>query len=51
MMLNTWMLAEKTFDPYRINLKAELEVAHLHKRIDRIWEEVQAQLARPKRPG
>jgi uncharacterized membrane protein len=36
---------------YRINLKAELEVAHLHKKIDRIWEEMQAQLARPKRPG
>src|SRR5262249_47141581 len=35
---------------YRINLKAELEVAHLHKKIDRIWEELQAQLARPKRP-
>jgi uncharacterized membrane protein len=36
---------------YRINLKAELEVAHLHKKIDRIWEDLQAQLARPKRPG
>ena len=35
---------------YRINLKAELEVAHLHKKVDRIWEELQAQLARPKRP-
>jgi uncharacterized membrane protein len=35
---------------YRINLKAELEVAHLHKKIDRIWEELQAQLARPKGP-
>src|SRR5262249_39867178 len=35
---------------YRINLKAELEVAHLHKKIDRIWEELQAQLARPKAP-
>jgi uncharacterized membrane protein len=35
---------------YRINLKAELEVAHLHKKVDRIWEEMQAQLARPKRP-
>src|SRR5262249_12794601 len=31
---------------YRINLKAELEVAHLHKKVDRIWEELQAQLAR-----
>jgi uncharacterized membrane protein len=88
-VVNTWVLAEKTFDPYpyillnlflsmlaalqapiiimsqnrqaakdrlqadldyRINLKAELEVAHLHKKIDRIWEEIQAQLARPKRP-
>ncbi len=36
---------------YRINLKAELEVAHLHKKVDRIWEELQAQLARPNRPG
>jgi uncharacterized membrane protein len=36
---------------YRINLKAELEVAHLHTKIDRIWEELQAQLARPKGPG
>jgi uncharacterized membrane protein len=34
---------------YRINLKAELEIAHLHKRIDRLWEELQAHLARPKR--
>lgn len=89
-VVNTWMLAENSFDPYpyillnlflsmlaalqapiimmsqnrqatkdrlqadldyRINLKAELEVAHLHKKIDRIWEELQAQLARPKRPG
>jgi uncharacterized membrane protein len=30
---------------YRINLKAELEVAHLHKKIDGIWEELQAHLA------
>ena len=36
---------------YRVNLKAELEVAHLHKKVDRIWEELQAQLARPNRPG
>jgi uncharacterized membrane protein len=36
---------------YRINLKAELEVAHLHKKIDRIWEDLQAQLARPKQPS
>jgi uncharacterized membrane protein len=89
-VVNTWVLAEPTFDPYpyillnlvlsmlaalqapiimmsqnrqaakdrlqadldyRINLKAELEVAHLHKRLDRIWEELQAQRARPKRPG
>jgi uncharacterized membrane protein len=89
-VVNTWMLAENTFDPYpyillnlvlsmlaalqapiimmsqnrqaakdrvqadldyRINLKAELEVAHLHKKIDRIWEEMQAQLARPKGLG
>jgi uncharacterized membrane protein len=87
--VNSWMLADKGFDPYpyqvlnlvlsmlaaiqapiimmsqnrqatkdrlqadldyRINLKAELEVAHLHKKIDRIWEELQAQLARPKQP-
>jgi uncharacterized membrane protein len=33
---------------YRVNLKAELEVAHLHKKVDRIWEELQAQLARKK---
>jgi uncharacterized membrane protein len=31
---------------YRVNLKAELEVAHLHTKVDRIWEELQAQLAR-----
>jgi uncharacterized membrane protein len=88
-VVNTWVLAEPTFDPYpyillnlvlsmlaalqapiimmsqnrqaakdrlqadldyRINLKAELEVAHLHKKLDRVWEELQAQLARPKRP-
>jgi uncharacterized membrane protein len=88
-VVNTWVLAEPTFDPYpyillnlvlsmlaalqapiimmsqnrqaakdrlqadldyRINLKAELEVAHLHKKVDHIWEELQAQLARPKRP-
>jgi len=35
----------------RINLKAELEVAHLHKKMDRFWEELQAHLARSKRPG
>jgi uncharacterized membrane protein len=89
-VVNSWVLTERTFDPYpyqalnlvlsmlaaiqapiimmsqnrqaakdrlqadldyRINLKAELEVAHLHKKLDRIWEELQAQLARPKRPG
>jgi uncharacterized membrane protein len=89
-VVNTWVLAEKTFDPYpyillnlvlsmlaalqapiiimsqnrqaakdrlqadldyRVNLKAELEVAHLHKKIDRIWEELQAQLARPQGPS
>jgi uncharacterized membrane protein len=89
-VVNTWGLAEPTFDPYpyillnlvlsmlaalqapiimmsqnrqaakdrlqadldyRINLKAELEVAHLHKRLDRIWEELQAERARPRRPG
>jgi uncharacterized membrane protein len=89
-VVNTWVLAEQTFDPYpyillnlvlsmlaalqapvimmsqnrqvakdrlqadldyRINLKAELEVAHLHKKVDRIWEELQPHLARPKRPG
>jgi uncharacterized membrane protein len=88
--VNTWVLAEGTFDPYpyillnlvlsmlavlqapiilmsqnrqaakdrlqaevdyRINLKAELEVAHLHRKVDRIWEDLQAQLARPKGPG
>ena len=88
--VNTWVLAERPFDPYpyillnlvlsmlaalqapiimmsqnrqaakdrlqadldyRINLKAELEVAHLHKKLDRIWEELQAQLARPKQPS
>ena len=36
---------------YRINLKAELEVAHLHKKLDRIWEELQAQLARAEETG
>ncbi len=84
-VVNTWVLAEQTFDPYpyillnlvlsmlaalqapiiimsqnrqaakdrlqadldyRINLKAEVEVAHLHKKVDRIWEELQAQLGR-----
>jgi uncharacterized membrane protein len=83
-VFNTWMLAEKAFDPYpyillnlvlsmlaalqapiimmsqnrqaakdrlqadldyRINLKAELEVAHLHKKLDRLWEELQGHLA------
>jgi uncharacterized membrane protein len=87
-VVNTWVLAENTFDEYpyillnlvlsmlaalqapiimmsqnrqaakdrlqadldyRINLKAELEVAHLHKKVDRIWEQLQAELARPKR--
>jgi uncharacterized membrane protein len=89
-VVNSWLLADKNFDPYpyqalnlvlsmlaaiqapiimmsqnrqaakdrlqadndyRINLKAELEVAHLHKKLDRIWEELQAQLARTKRPS
>jgi uncharacterized membrane protein len=88
--VNTWLLAENTFDPYpyillnlvlsmlaalqapiimmsqnrqaskdrlqadldyRINLKAELEVAQLHKKVDRIWEELQAHLAGSKRQG
>jgi uncharacterized membrane protein len=88
-VVNTWVLAENTFDPYpyillnlvlsmlaalqapiiimsqnrqaakdrlqadldyRINLKAELEVAYLHKKLDRIWEELQAQRAGPNGP-
>jgi uncharacterized membrane protein len=88
--VNSWVLAERPFDPYpyillnlilsmlaalqapiimmsqnrqaakdrlqadldyRINLKAELEVAHLHKKVDRIWEELQTQLALLKRPS
>jgi uncharacterized membrane protein len=36
---------------YRVNLKAELEVAHLHKKVDRIWEELQARLARAQGIG
>jgi uncharacterized membrane protein len=36
---------------YRVNLKAELEVTHLHKKVDRIWEELQAQLARAQGTG
>lgn len=33
---------------YEVNLKAELEVAHLHSKIDRIYEEMQANFARLK---
>ncbi|HXE91989.1 MAG TPA: DUF1003 domain-containing protein [Terriglobales bacterium] len=35
---------------YQINLKAELEVAQLHSKIDRIYETMQAQFARLGRP-
>ena len=31
---------------YRVNLKSELEVAHLHRKVDRIYEEMQAGFAR-----
>jgi uncharacterized membrane protein len=35
---------------YRINLKAELEIAHLHNKVDRLWEELQAGQGPAKRP-
>jgi CRP/FNR family transcriptional regulator, cyclic AMP receptor protein len=31
---------------YQVNLKAELEVAHLHKKVDRMYEEIQAHFSR-----
>ncbi len=31
---------------YQVNLKAEMEVAHLHSKVDRLYEEMQAQLGR-----
>jgi uncharacterized membrane protein len=34
---------------YQVNLKAELEVAHLHRKVDRIYEEMQANFARLRR--
>jgi uncharacterized membrane protein len=34
---------------YEINVKAELEIAHLHKKIDRLYEEIQAHFAEAKR--
>jgi uncharacterized membrane protein len=36
---------------YKINLKAELEVAHLHQRVDEIYAAMQAQFARIERDG
>ena len=33
---------------YEVNLKAELEVAQLHSKVDRIYEEMQANFARLK---
>jgi CRP/FNR family transcriptional regulator, cyclic AMP receptor protein len=35
---------------YKVNLKAELEVAHLHRKVDRIYEEMQAAFARMAPP-
>jgi uncharacterized membrane protein len=34
---------------YQVNLKAELEVAHLHKKMDRLYEELQAHFSRVRR--
>ena len=34
---------------YEINIKAELEIAHLHRKIDRLYEEMQAHFAEAKR--
>jgi uncharacterized membrane protein len=34
---------------YEINVKAELEIAHLHRKIDRLYEEIQAHFAQAKR--
>jgi uncharacterized membrane protein len=34
---------------YQVNLKAELEVAHLHRKVDRIYEEMQGNFARLRR--
>ena len=31
---------------YEVNLKAELEVAQLHRKVDRVYEEIQANFAR-----
>ncbi len=31
---------------YQVNLKAELEVAHLHHKLDRMYERLEAHLAR-----
>jgi len=31
---------------YQVNLKAELEVAQLHNKVDRVYEEMQAHFAR-----
>ena len=34
---------------YEVNLKAELEVAHLHEKVDFLTEEILARLPRPER--
>jgi uncharacterized membrane protein len=34
---------------YQVNLKAELEVAHLHHKLDRMYERLEAQLAKLER--
>jgi CRP/FNR family cyclic AMP-dependent transcriptional regulator len=88
-VINSWALATKSFDPYpyilmnlilstlaaiqapvimmsqnrqaskdrlkadleyEVNLRAELEIAHLHTKVDRIYEEMQAHFARRDRP-
>jgi len=36
---------------YQVNLKAELEVAQLHSKVDRIYETMQAQFAKAERKG
>jgi uncharacterized membrane protein len=36
---------------YEVNLKAELEVAQLHGKVDRIYEEMQAHFARLQKAG
>ena len=36
---------------YEVNLKAELEVAHLHRKVDHIYERIEDHFARLERKG